>query len=104
MSTSAARNQGRSSLDQIGPGHLRPWFRAALVLPLAMPVALVPRGAGAGGAAEGGTEPLIGGWTWEAYAYAAGARALWVRSSLTARARFPRAQVAREGLALDLLD
>jgi glucan biosynthesis protein C len=64
----------RSSwFDQLGPETVGPWFRAALVAIVAMPIALVLAGAGAegGATAGGGTDPFIGGLHWEAALYAA---------------------------------
>jgi fucose 4-O-acetylase-like acetyltransferase len=72
----------RSWLDQLGPGLVRPWFLAALAFIAALPVAVSIGSAGAAGEVGSGTDPFIGGWTWQAYAYAAWEPVLCVGISL----------------------
>lgn len=66
----------RSWLDQLDPKRVRPWFRAALALVLAMPLIFVI------GGADRGADAFAGGWTWQAYAYAAWEPVLCVAISL----------------------
>lgn len=72
----------RSWLDQLRPDLVRPWFLGALAFIAAMPVAVSISSAGAGGEVSGGTDPFTGGWTWQAYAYAAWEPVLCVGISL----------------------
>jgi cytochrome bd-type quinol oxidase subunit 2 len=78
----------RSWLDQLGPDLVRPWFLAALAFIAAMPVAVSIGSAGAGGEVVGRTDPFMGGWTWQAYAYAAWEPVLCVGISLKLLAVF----------------
>jgi fucose 4-O-acetylase-like acetyltransferase len=73
-----------SWLVQLGSETVRPWFLAALVFIVAMPVALILAGA-TSDASTGtgrGADPFAGGLHWEAYAYAAWEPVLCVGISL----------------------
>jgi hypothetical protein len=66
----------RSWLDQLDRQRVQPWFRAAAALIVAMPLIY------AVGGGDGGPEAFFGGWTWQAYAYAAWDPVLCVGISL----------------------
>ncbi len=80
----------RSWLEQLGPDLVRPWLRAAGVLVVAMPVAVTIGGGEAAGAAPPGPDPFLGGWSWQAFAYAAWEPVLCVGISLALLHRFHR--------------
>jgi hypothetical protein len=66
----------RSWLDQLDEQRVRPWFRAAVALIFLMPLIY------AVGGGDGEPDAFYGGWTWQAYAYAAWEPVLCVGISL----------------------